>query len=157
MSERERWIVYPLLFLALGAGLRDKLFDQMMSRRIVCQELIVTEDKRVGPEPVRILARIGPTEPTATGRPMGNLFVDGQVVVKGSVSANNYSMRGVPLVPSLRAILPGVSPADLLRALQQSLQNSRQPSGAGQPPREGGQSTAPPASSSPVQENPPAQ
>ena len=25
MTERERWIVYPLLFLALGAALRDKL------------------------------------------------------------------------------------------------------------------------------------
>ena len=25
MSERERWIVYPLLFFALGAALRDKL------------------------------------------------------------------------------------------------------------------------------------
>jgi hypothetical protein len=28
MTERERWIVYPLLFLALGAALRDKLVDR---------------------------------------------------------------------------------------------------------------------------------
>ena len=27
MTERERWIVYPLLFLALGAALRDKLSE----------------------------------------------------------------------------------------------------------------------------------
>ena len=27
MSTRERWIVYPLLFLALGTALRDKFWD----------------------------------------------------------------------------------------------------------------------------------
>jgi hypothetical protein len=146
MSERERWIVYPLLFLALGASLRDKLFDQTMSRRIVCQELIVAEDDRGGREPMRVLARIGATEPTATGRPIGNVFVDGQVVVKGTINANNYSMRGIPFGPALRAVLPGVSPADLLRALQESaaaLQNSRAPTGAEQPPRGAGEPSVP--------------
>jgi hypothetical protein len=41
MSDRERWVVYPLLFLALGASLRDKLFDRTSSRVIVCQDLQV--------------------------------------------------------------------------------------------------------------------
>jgi len=148
MSERERWIVYPLLFLALGASLRDKLFDQMMSRRIVCQELIVTEDGRGGRESMRVLARIGATEPTATGRPAGNLFIDGQVVVKGTVNANNYSMRGIPFGPTMRAILPGVSPGDLLRALQKSaaaLQNSRAPAASKQPADEANQPDEPPS------------
>ena len=48
MTERERWIVYPLLFLALGAGLRDKLFDQTRTKSIECQELTVSAEERVG-------------------------------------------------------------------------------------------------------------
>lgn len=43
MTERERWIVYPLLFLALGAALRDKLIKQTFSERIEC-ELLVCDD-----------------------------------------------------------------------------------------------------------------
>ena len=39
MSERERWIVYPLLFLALGAALRDKLFNLTRSQTVVCESL----------------------------------------------------------------------------------------------------------------------
>lgn len=45
MSERERWIVYPLLFLALGASLRDKLAKQTRSRQIVCEELYVVNNQ----------------------------------------------------------------------------------------------------------------
>lgn len=41
MSERERWIVYPLLFLALGAALRDKIIKTTESQRIKCQGLAV--------------------------------------------------------------------------------------------------------------------
>jgi hypothetical protein len=41
MSERERWIVYPLLFLALGAALRDKLINSTESQRVKCQGLMV--------------------------------------------------------------------------------------------------------------------
>ncbi len=45
MSERERWIVYPLLFLALGASLRDKLAKQTRSQQIVCEELFVVNNQ----------------------------------------------------------------------------------------------------------------
>jgi hypothetical protein len=41
MSERERWIIYPLLFLALGAALRDKLINSTESQRVKCQGLMV--------------------------------------------------------------------------------------------------------------------
>lgn len=44
MSERERWIVYPLLFLALGAGLRDKLLKQTTADQVVCKRLVVIDD-----------------------------------------------------------------------------------------------------------------
>ncbi|TWT85878.1 hypothetical protein Pla123a_06850 [Posidoniimonas polymericola] len=40
MSERERWIVYPLLFLALGAALRDKLIKQTSSERVIAEQLL---------------------------------------------------------------------------------------------------------------------
>lgn len=43
MSERERWIVYPLLFLALGAALRDKIIKTTESQRIKCQGLWVLD------------------------------------------------------------------------------------------------------------------
>jgi hypothetical protein len=125
MSDRERWIVYPLLFLAIGASLRDKLFDRTTSKSIVCQELIVVGEALGGREPVRILARIGSAESSTPQAPReGQMFVDGQVLVEqlraGSIVSDNYAYRGMPFAPTLRAILPGVSPADLLRALQRS-------------------------------------
>lgn len=43
MTERERWIVYPLLFLALGAALRDKLAKQTRAKQIVCEQLYVVD------------------------------------------------------------------------------------------------------------------
>src|SRR5262245_30801572 len=97
MSERERWIVYPLLFLALGAALRDKLFDMTTSKRIVCQELTVIDEEPVGLRPARVLAKIGRTEGvSASTPPVGYLYVDGQVEVEGAVVARQYGMRGLP-------------------------------------------------------------
>ena len=55
MSERERWIVYPLLFFALGSALRDKLLQRIESKEIYCESL-----KIVDPEnPARLLAELG--------------------------------------------------------------------------------------------------
>jgi hypothetical protein len=46
MSTRERWIVYPLIFLTLGIALRDKLLyrvrtDDLVAERVECRTLIV--------------------------------------------------------------------------------------------------------------------
>jgi hypothetical protein len=166
MTERERWIVYPLLFLALGAALRDKLFDRTTTKSIVCQELTVVDEEPVANRPVRILAKIGRTEapsgklprgyllvngqlevvddlargrqsppvtlaklgPAAAVRgvpPGGFLAVNGQVDVQGVVNARQFAYQGMPLVPALRGILPGVSLPDLVHALQQSLQRQQ--------------------------------
>src|SRR5262245_25873972 len=109
MSERERWDVYTLLFLALGAGLRDKLGGVTTAKRIVCQELQI-EDEAVGNQPPRVLAAIGRTEATPSARAVGYLFVDGEaevdgtLSVKGAVTAKQY--RGVSL---FQALPPGVS------------------------------------------------
>jgi hypothetical protein len=81
MSERERWVVYPLLFLALGAALRDKLFDRTTTRSIVCQELTVVDEQPVGNQPVRVLARIGRTQTADAGGPQGQLLVNGELEI----------------------------------------------------------------------------
>lgn len=48
MTDRERWTVYPLLFLALGIAVKDKLpgpvrIDDLHSKAVFCRELIVTD------------------------------------------------------------------------------------------------------------------
>lgn len=152
MSERERWIVYPLLFLALGAGLRDKLFDQTTSKRIVCQELTVVDEAPPGREPL-LLARIGRLESSATGAPAGGyLAVNGPLSVAGPVDAQAYAIRGVPLVPNWQAI---VSP-DFLRALQQALQQTgprEAPAPANRPAEDADASGAAPTNSPPAGED----
>ncbi|QDU87093.1 hypothetical protein Pla175_04480 [Pirellulimonas nuda] len=45
MTDRERWIIYPLLFLALGAALRDKLAKRTLSDQLVCKTLLVVDEK----------------------------------------------------------------------------------------------------------------
>lgn len=51
MSERERWIVYPLLFFALGAALRDKFTqqvrtDSLHAAQITCEKLVVMDSEK---------------------------------------------------------------------------------------------------------------
>jgi hypothetical protein len=43
MNERERWIVYPLLFFALGASLRDKFLQHVSTKELECQRLVVKQ------------------------------------------------------------------------------------------------------------------
>ena len=45
MSDRERWIIYPLLFLALGAALRDKLTQSVDVETIRCKQLVVVDSQ----------------------------------------------------------------------------------------------------------------
>jgi hypothetical protein len=64
MSERERWIIYPLLFFALGAALRDKFThevrtDQVIAGRVVCEELLVTDSEK----PDRVVAKLTSNPP----------------------------------------------------------------------------------------------
>jgi hypothetical protein len=39
VTTRERWIVYPLLFLALGASLRDKLIGRVETESLFAQTI----------------------------------------------------------------------------------------------------------------------
>jgi hypothetical protein len=116
MSDRERWVVYPLLFLALGAALRDKLFDRTTTRSIVCQELTVVGEEPTGGQPMGVIARIGRAESLPGGSTSGYLIVNGQVNVNGLVNAKQYAYQGVPFVPALQAIFPWS--ADFMRMLR---------------------------------------
>jgi hypothetical protein len=64
MSERERWIVYPLLMFALGAALRDKFTqevrtDRLHAGRIACEELVVYDSEK----PDRPVAKLSSNPP----------------------------------------------------------------------------------------------
>jgi hypothetical protein len=81
MTERERWVVYPLLFLALGAALRDKLVDRTITKSIYCQELAIVDEEPRGGQSARVLARIGRSD-AKSGSPGGATFMlDGHLEI----------------------------------------------------------------------------
>ncbi len=45
MSERERWIIYPLLFFALGAAVRDKILHRIDAKEIFCESLRIVDQQ----------------------------------------------------------------------------------------------------------------
>jgi hypothetical protein len=45
MSPRERWTVYPLLFLTLGIALKDKIVKLVNVDRVACKTLVVTDQQ----------------------------------------------------------------------------------------------------------------
>jgi len=126
MTERERWVVYPLLFLALGAALRDKLSEHTKTKTLECQELIVYGESSAG-QPAVPLVQIGGRKRTSADSPhLGEIIVNGLVHAFGveaesmqasKINADSYYFQRVPFAPLMRTI-PGVSPADRLRALQ---------------------------------------
>jgi hypothetical protein len=81
MTERERWIVYPLLFLALGAALRDKLVDRTTTRSIVCQELLIVDEDSTNPQSQRTIARIGRVKPKPGGKSTASLQINGDLEI----------------------------------------------------------------------------
>ena len=94
MSERERWIVYPLLFLALGAALRDKLVDRTTAKSIVCQELTIVDEEC----PISNPANVGANwtiEPKAGGTSLRRMRIDGDLDRRGrrmSTSPDGYQL-----------------------------------------------------------------
>ena len=43
MSNRERWTVYPLIFMTLGIAVKDKITRLVQTDSVVCRELKVTD------------------------------------------------------------------------------------------------------------------
>ncbi|MEX2093408.1 MAG: hypothetical protein WD971_12060 [Pirellulales bacterium] len=132
MTERERWIVYPLLFLALGAALRDKLSEHTKTKTIECQELIVYGDEGADQQPVP-LVQIGAVKRTSADSPhVGQILVNGLIQAQGvradaiqadsiqttNINADKYYFRRVPFAPQPVRAVPGMSTGDWLRAQQ---------------------------------------
>lgn len=92
MNDRERWIVYPLLFLALGAALRDKLAKQTSAKQIVCERLYLVD---------------------ADGRPKGVLTGEGLsfegkgagIVQVNTIDAQAFFQNGRPLAEATGQLL----------------------------------------------------
>jgi hypothetical protein len=131
MNERERWIVYPLLFLALGVALRDKLVDRTTAKSIVCQELSIVDEESTGQQPQRILARIGRTKPKPGGKSSALMQMNGDFEILDDDLTDNsvppFLFRAgrtdpLPSVPSTGyAIVRGELRVDGLLAAQQYL------------------------------------
>jgi hypothetical protein len=117
MSERERWIVYPLLFLALGASLRDKLGGRLTAKSIVCQELRI-EDEPIGNQPAQVLAMIGRLQSGPNAPSLGGLVVNGEIVVDGAVKVDGvvnvtkyFAWQNIPILPTIQPTSRSASPA----------------------------------------------
>src|SRR3989337_1572037 len=64
MNERERWIIYPLLFFALGAALRDKFTQQVTTDRLHAGKILGEELQVIDSEkPDRIVAKLSSNPP----------------------------------------------------------------------------------------------
>lgn len=66
MSERERWIIYPLLFFALGAAVRDKILHRVDAKEIYCESLKIIDHQDPMGRPLAELGiqRARPNDPT---------------------------------------------------------------------------------------------
>jgi hypothetical protein len=116
MSERERWVVYPLLFLALGASLRDKLGGRLTAKSIVCQELRI-EDEPIGNQPAQVLAMIGRLQANPNAPALGGLVVNGEIAVEGAVKVDGvvnvskyFAIQGNPIFPIFQVTPRNASP-----------------------------------------------
>ena len=114
MTERERWVVYPLLFLALGAALRDKLVDRTITKSIVCEELTIVDQE----SPARILAKIGRTDALPGVPSSGYAVVHGEVLINGVVDAKQYVWQRMPILPM--QVAPGVALLGVLQTVPQT-------------------------------------
>jgi hypothetical protein len=110
MSERERWIVYPLLMFALGAAIRDKLMDRVEAKEIRCESLEIVDQQ----DPTRMLARLGirrasNTDPTQLADRVGELVLvdnDGNLICDIATDIQ----AGRIITPQLRVIDPNHRP-----------------------------------------------
>lgn len=126
MSERERWIIYPLLFFALGASLRDKLLQRVEAKEIYCESLKIIDQQH----PNRLLAELGfrrsdSKDPTQLASSVGLLRLidsDGREVceLNDNLTVQRLATRqllvidphGVPMVNAMAEPVPGMEVGD---------------------------------------------
>jgi hypothetical protein len=102
MSDRERWIVYPLLFLTLGIALRNQFFPtrrfgavdlragEISVHQIVCDELVVRDKFQSDRADCHFLNVVN-----GRGRP---LVTAGEETSSGAGLIQTSDSRGMPLV-----------------------------------------------------------
>ncbi len=107
MTDRERWTVYPLLFLALGISLKDKLArsvetDRIECKTLVCEGLEVTagpkSDERVTIARGNIVAKGGILSQSlevAGPKPEQRVQITGgNIVAKGGIHSEGIEVLG---------------------------------------------------------------
>jgi len=126
MSERERWIIYPLLFFALGASIRDKLLQRVEAKEIFCESLKIVDQQ----DHNRPLAELGfrradSNDPTQLADRVGRLRLidsDGREVceLNSNLSVQRLATKqllvvdpnGVPMVNAMAELVPGMMLGD---------------------------------------------
>lgn len=160
MNDRERWIVYPLLFLALGAALRDKLAKQTRAKEIVCETLYLVDNEG------RPMAYLTGSELRFDQAGRGNGFVwantiDAETLAqRGQRIAPQGATAKLPLQDLLRMLPqfrlpPGVAPANPEIQPNLAPPTDEAPQGPAGPPG-AGPALQPPADPSPETESEPA-
>lgn len=132
MTDRERWIVYPLLFLTLGIAVKDKIAGRSTADTVLCNTLVVHDRK--GKEQVVISSTpdggqvvtlgeknalgvlVGHTEKLA-----GLMFVDGR----------GRLIRSLATMPT-----SGAAPAGPNRPDRETQEPSREPPAGEQQPQQ---------------------
>lgn len=103
MNERERWIVYPLLFLALGASLRDKFGgpEAIDTSRIRCDELrasqvVIADPQDKQPRIVLKTVQAGSRDADATPHTSGQIeLLDNAQRVQTAISHGAVITHGL--------------------------------------------------------------
>ncbi|MDX1961615.1 MAG: hypothetical protein SFX18_00590 [Pirellulales bacterium] len=138
MSERERWIVYPLLFFALGTALREKIgfpetrtiSQQMLAGQVVAEvvrtkQLVIVNDQQVP------LATLGINQNGSSGQlqlMQTSKYSPGVSELRYIVGVNPSG--GVDIRPPLTVNIPGMM---LLPTIEQSREQPIQSGKPGKP------------------------
>ncbi len=123
MSNRERWTVYPLLFLTLSIVLKDKLTKFVNADVVICKTLVVTDRDRnervvVSSNPFGGIVKADSSDPRFNSVLLGhanNLRGMGYSDVHGNVFPITFLVRPAPQPPSSNQNSPapsGVGPMD---------------------------------------------
>lgn len=102
MNDRERWIIYPLLFLALGSAVVDKLMPRDATFAMLeCEALVVSSDPlqrrriEINPQGITALAENGSTESVGFRLGANGQLKANQLVTTQLVTAQLVATQGV--------------------------------------------------------------
>ena len=105
MSSRERWIVFPLLFLALGVSLRDKLIPPNRSQAVeVHAESVVCRRLAVVDEANRLVVQLGTVD--AETESLLRQFPSATAMVVGADGQRYGVFMKLPGIPRWHAMGP---------------------------------------------------